>query len=219
MKKLILNSTLGILVTLTCFSQAVATTLPSPLCQDFSGTLLLQPDVDANYHPACQILQRPDTRVYFSDLLKPYNPSNLNAIQNKFQFLAALGIPPPSPPGSWCFTGTINGTLDGQPVTGVSYSGQTTNNFPLPAPGNFPIPNSAATTVVLYTKPPTGGGYPLGNIYFRDIFFITDSSGSAKEQLVVIGASGLFWGIKGTLQIEGNEFIPPGATLVGQFCR
>lgn len=203
MRKLILNSIFGILTALACTSYALAA-LPPPVCQNFTGKLVLTPDLDANFQPACQLLERSDTRWYFTDLLSPSSPS---------QFLANLQVPPPF--GSWCFTGAIQGMLDNQPVTGVTYSGQTTNNFPIPSPGTFPVPNSAATTLILNNR----AGLPLGNIYFRDTFFITDSSGSAKEQLVVIAGSGLFWGIKGTMQIAGYEFAPPGADITGQLCR
>lgn len=213
MNKSILNSIFGILATLACANQALATLPPPPLCQNFSGTLFLQHD-GTSENPACQILQRTDTRVYFPDLLLT---NNFN-----FRFLYALGVP------GTCFIGTITGTLDGQPVIGTSYSGQTTNNFPdLRSFGKFAF--SAATTLVLNKKigPNPNDQLPLGNIYFRDTGFLTFGPEfpdnpldvEANEQLVVIGASGLFWGIKGTLRIDGYELAPSGAALTGQFCR
>ncbi|HRF45685.1 MAG TPA: hypothetical protein PLD30_15860 [Candidatus Competibacteraceae bacterium] len=183
MRKLVLNLSFGILAALACTSYALAA-FPPPICQKFEGTLTLSID------PACQILTRSDTRIYFPDLLLPNGLS---------QFLGVPGT---------CFTGTItNGKLDNRPVTGTSYSGQTTHN--LESPAQF----SAATTLVL-TNPNES---PIGNIYFRDAGLFTDAAGSVREQLVVVGANGLFWGVKGTVQIAGNEFI--GAPVTGQFCR
>lgn len=200
MRKLILNSIFGILTALACASQSFAT-LPPPVCQNFGGILTLSSDA------GCQILTRSDTRIYFPDLL-PTNNSN-------FRFLASLGVV------GTCFTGTLTeGTLDGQTITGTSYSGQTTNSFPTnptqPLFNSLGLPVtafSAATTLILKNQ----AGFPLGNIYFRDTGLINLSDGSTSEQLVVVGANGLFWGIKGTVQINGNEFT--GAPVTGQFCR
>ncbi|MCB1920287.1 MAG: hypothetical protein KDJ28_09965 [Candidatus Competibacteraceae bacterium] len=187
MKKLILNSAFGILAALACAHQALAA-LPAPICQNFEGTIVLSVD------PECQILTRSDTRVYFPDLLSPSSPS---------QFLGFPGT---------CFTGEINGTLNNQPVTGESYSGQTTNNFPA-LTGFGQLAFSAATTLVLKNQ----GGISLGAIYFQDTGLINLSDGQTQEQLVAVGANGLFWSVKGTVQIGGDEFL--GAPFIGQFCR
>jgi hypothetical protein len=185
MKSFFLNRAAGVLATLATLSPAWASP-PPPICQDFQGTLVLTAD-PVN---TCAILNRPDTRWQFPDVV----------------FLFSLGVP------NTCFTGAIQGTLDGQPVTGISYSGQITNPFP-DLSGFGQLAFAAATTLALKNQ----ADRLLGHFYFRDTGLISLADGTANEQLVVIAGTRRFSGMKGTVTIQGNEFL--GAPVAGRFCR
>jgi hypothetical protein len=185
MKSFFLNRAAGVLATLATLSPAWAG-LPPPVCQDFKGMLRLTPEVET-----CAILNQPDTRWQFPDVV----------------FLASLGFL------NTCFTGYIEGTLSGQPVTGISYSGQIANPFP-DLRGYGYLAFAAATILVLKDQ----ADRPLGRLYFRDTGLISlADGGTTSEQLAAIAGTGLFWGIKGTATIVGNEF--SGAPIAGRFCR
>jgi hypothetical protein len=131
----------------------------------------------------CAILDQPDTHWQFPDVLSAF-------------------IPNVDPLNSTCFTGAIEGMLNGQPVTGISYSGQITNSFP-DRTGFGQLAFAAATTLVLKNQ----ANQLLGRLYFRDTGLINLSDGMASEQLAAIAGTGLFWGIKGMVTIMGNEFL------------
>lgn len=186
MKPSFLNPAVGLLATLATTLSPAWASLPPPVCQDFQGTLVLTAD-PVN---TCAILNQSDTRWQFPDVV----------------FLFSLGVP------NTCFTGAIEGTLNGQPVTGISYSGQITNSFPnLMYSGQLAF--TAATTLVLKNQ----ANQLLGRLYFRDTGLINLSDGTASEQLAAIAGTGQFWGIKSTVTIAGNEFL--GAPVTGRFCR
>lgn len=182
-----LQAAFGILVTMASLSPARAD-LPPPFCQVFEGTLWLTPEVPGT----CTILGQADTRLQFPDILSSFIPNS-------------------NPLNPTCFTGIIEGSLDGRPVTGISYSGLTTNTFPQDLNGYVAF--TAATTLTLKTP----AGLMLGKLYFRDSGLINPYNGTANEQLVAIAGTGLFLGTKGTVTIQGNEF--SGAPINGRFCR
>ena len=188
MKLSFLHSTVGILATLATLNPAWSG-LPTPLCQKFQGTLVLVADPTGT----CAILNQVDTRWQFPDVLSAFIP-NVN------------------PQNPTCFTGAIQGTLNGQPVTGVSYSGQIANSFP-DLSGFGQLAFAAATTLALKNQ----ANQPLGRLYFRDTGLLNLVDGTASEQLVAIAGIGLFSGIKGTVIIQGNEFVE--ASVTGRFCR
>jgi hypothetical protein len=188
MKPSLLNPAVGLLATLATLSPAWAS-LPPPICQDFQGTLVLTAD-PVN---TCAILNQPDTRWQFPDVLSTF-------------------IPNVDPWNPTCFTGAIEGTLNGQPVTGISYSGQIANPFP-DLRGLGQLAFAAATTLVLKNQ----ANQLLGRLYFRDTGLLNLSDLTASEQLAAIAGTGQFWSIKGTVTIVGNEFM--GAPVTGRFCR
>lgn len=88
-----------------------------------------------------------------------------------------------------CFSGKLQATWDGKPVTGTSFSGLTANNV-----GQF----TAASTIRL-----KAGTVELGRVFSKDVVLL-DPSNNPIELVTMVGGSKMFKGGYGNLEIKGN---------------
>ncbi len=111
--------------------------------------------------PVCKILK--DKAVHFPDVT----------------FYGVLGS---------CFSGKLQGTLGGKPVTGISSSGLTVNGI-----GKL----TSASTIRVYS-----GSNELGRLFTKDL--LSDPEGNTSEFVSVVDGSKQFKGGHGSLEIIGN---------------
>lgn len=119
-------------------------------------------------------------------------------------FLAEVGVP------DTCFQGSVTGSMGSLQFTGNSLSAQTVNHYP-PVAVDAQL-FTAATALHLKTD----GGYPLGTLYLRDTGVLNPNTFEVTEELVVVGGTRIFNGMKGSIAISGNEFA--GAPFTGKLC-
>lgn len=154
-------------------------------CQPVSGTINV-----ASEGLQCTILTLPRIDKRYPDV----------------QFLAEAGL------SGTCLTGTFNGFIGLEPVTGVFYSGLTFNAFEQPDPRN-PTILTAATVVSL-----TSDKKELrGTLYYQDVF-VAGPEGT-REKLTLVDGDKPFEKHRSSLFILGNVLDGAPVDLIGQLCK
>lgn len=175
-------------------------------CYPITGTVSLTPDLNADYSPACSIINRADTKKKHPEqtFLYKLDPSQLT-----------------------CFKSTFAGAVGKQKVLGAGVSGLTVGVFdgakPLTIEGYQPFTAATTLTVTDVAKNILGILYlsDTGVISYNDLNDPSDDI--AHERLVVKGGAGIFQKVtSGYLDIAGNEFAPIEANanvVSGRVCQ